>query len=45
MEAVAKSGKMIGLEMTEVDPVIDTGNKTAKFTKQLVLSALGKRIL
>ncbi|MDG1499117.1 MAG: arginase [Planctomycetota bacterium] len=45
MEAAAKSGKMVSLEMTEVDPVIDTGNKTAKLTKQLVLSALGKRIL
>ena len=45
MEAAAKSGKMISMEMTEVDPVIDTGNKTAKLTKQLVLSALGKSIL
>jgi arginase len=45
MEAVAKSGKMTSMEMTEVDPVIDTGNQTAQFTKELILSALGKRIL
>jgi arginase len=45
MEAVAASGKMLAMEMTEVDPVIDTGNVTAKLTKQLVLSALGKRLI
>jgi len=45
MEAAALSGKMTSLEMTEIDPIVDDGNKTAELAKELVLSALGKRIL
>lgn len=45
MESAALSGKMISLEMTEIDPILDDGNQTAELARELVLSALGKRIL
>ncbi len=45
MEHAAESGRMLGLELTEINPILDEKNKTAEFAVQLVLSALGKRIL
>lgn len=45
MEAAAQSGKMVSIEMTEIDPILDDGNQTAELAKELVLSALGKRII
>ena len=33
------------LEVVEISPVIDAGNKTAQLGVELVLSGLGKRIL
>ncbi len=45
MEAVAESGKMLGLEITELNPILDSGNATARAAVELVLSALGKSIL
>ncbi|SRR5579871_757408 len=45
METIADTGKMISLELVEVNPVIDTANKTANLGVELALSALGKKIL
>jgi arginase len=45
MEILCDSGKMAGMEIVEVNPVLDIANKTAKLGVELVLSALGKRIL
>jgi arginase len=45
MEMIADSGKMISLELVEVNPVIDSANKTAILGVELALSALGKKIL
>ena len=45
MEIAAESGKMLGLEMTEINPILDQRNRTAEVAVDLVLSALGKRIL
>lgn len=45
MEHSAESGKLLALEVTEINPILDERNKTAEFAVQLVLSALGKRIL
>jgi arginase len=45
MEAAAESGRMLGLEMTEINPILDERNKTAQAAVQLVASAMGKRIL
>lgn len=45
MEHAAESGRLLGLEMTEINPILDERNRTAEATVQLVLSAMGKRIL
>jgi arginase len=45
MEHAAESGRLLGLELTEINPILDEKNKTAEFAVQLALSALGKRIL
>lgn len=45
LESVAMSGKLLSLEMTEIDPLLDNGNQTAELARDLVLSALGKSIL
>ncbi|MFQ5724101.1 MAG: arginase [Terriglobia bacterium] len=45
MEMIADSGKMVSLEVVEINPVIDEHNRTAQFGVELVLSALGKKIL
>jgi arginase len=45
MEHAAESGKLLGLEVTEINPILDERNKTAEFAVQLILSAMGKRIL
>ncbi len=45
MEMIADNGKMISMEVVEVNPVIDQVNRTAHLAVELVLSALGKKIL
>jgi len=45
MEHAAESGKLIGLELTELNPIVDEGNRTARLAVDLILSALGKRII
>ena len=45
MELAAESGALLGLEMTEINPILDERNRTAEVAVQLVLSAAGKRIL
>ena len=45
MEMVCDSGKLLSMEIVEVNPVIDEVNRTAELAVELVLSALGKRIL
>jgi arginase len=45
MELAAESGALLGLEMTEINPILDERNRTAEVAVQLVLSAMGKRIL
>ncbi|MBL8209346.1 MAG: arginase [Bryobacterales bacterium] len=45
MEIASDSGRMVGLEVVEVNPVIDEVNRTAELAVELVLSALGKKIL
>ncbi len=45
MEIVSDSGKMTSMEVVEVNPVIDSANRTALLAVELVMSALGKRIL
>ena len=45
MEMICDSGRMTSLEVVEVNPVIDEVNRTAELAVELVLSALGKKIL
>jgi arginase len=45
MEIVHDSGKMLSLEATEVNPVLDHENETAILATELILSAFGKKIL
>lgn len=45
MEMIADTGRMLSLELVEVNPVIDVSNKTAKLGVELALSAMGKKIL
>jgi len=45
MEHAAESGKLLGLEITEINPILDNQNATARVAVDLVLSALGKGIL
>jgi arginase len=45
MEAVAASGALGSLEITEINPILDHMNQTAILAVELVLSALGKTTL
>jgi arginase len=45
MEAVAASGALGSLEITEINPILDRENQTAILAVELVLSALGKTTL
>lgn len=45
MEIVCDSGRLTSMEVVEVNPVLDSANRTALLAVELVLSALGKRIL
>jgi arginase len=45
MEIVCDSGLMASMEVVEVNPVIDEVNRTALLAVELVMSAMGKRIL
>lgn len=45
MENVAQCGCMNSLEILEVNPILDTKNKTAYLATELILSALGKNTL
>ncbi|MFZ1320131.1 MAG: arginase [Ignavibacteria bacterium] len=45
MEMVADCGCMNSLEMLEVNPILDSKNKTAFLATELILSALGKSTL
>jgi arginase len=45
MEMICDSGKMRSMDVVEVNPVIDEANRTAMLAVELILSALGKRIL
>lgn len=44
MEAVADCGKLLALDIVEINPILDTRNSTAELAEELILSALGKRI-
>jgi arginase len=45
MEKVAEAGGMCSLEVVEINTALDVNNRTAELGVELILSALGKRIL
>lgn len=45
MEKIAASGCVLSVEITEVNPLFDTSNQTATLAVELILSALGKKII
>jgi len=45
MEVVSDSNQMVSMEVVEVNPVIDEVNRTADLAVELILSAMGKKIL
>ena len=45
MEMICDSGRMLSMEVVEVNPVIDEVNRTADLAVELIMSGLGKRIL
>ncbi len=45
MEVICDSGRMVSMEVVEVNPVIDEVNRTADLAVELILSAMGQKIL
>jgi arginase len=45
MEMVADSGRMLALDLVEINPILDVQNQTAVLGTELVLSAMGNRII
>lgn len=44
MEILASSGTLVGLDVVEVNPILDDRNRTARLAVDLILSATGKRV-
>jgi arginase len=45
MEMVADSRRLVGLDLVEVNPILDAQNQTAILAAELALSAVGQRII
>jgi arginase len=45
MEMIADSERLMGLDLVEVNPILDTQNQTAILATELALSAMGMGIL
>ena len=45
MEMIADSGRLMGLDLVEINPILDSQNQTAVLGTELVLSAMGMRII
>ena len=43
-EMVSETGKLTGIDMVEVNPILDTQNQTAELAVALIMSALGRRV-
>ncbi len=43
-EMIAETGKLIGMDLVEVNPILDVQNRTAVLAVDFALSALGRRI-
>jgi arginase len=45
LEMVADSGRLVAMDLVEINPVLDERNRTAAMAVDLIVSAFGKRIL
>jgi arginase len=45
LEMIAENHRMVGMEVVELNPVLDNGNASAEAMKHLILSAFGLTIL
>ena len=45
METICDCSGMLSMEIVEVNPVLDEANRTALLGVELVMSAMGKKIL
>ncbi len=45
METICDCSRMISMEVVEVNPVLDVANRTALLAVELIMSAMGKKIL
>jgi arginase len=45
MEILGDSGRVTSLDVVEINPILDHGNRTAELAVELVASLLGQRIL
>lgn len=45
MEMLSDTGALISMEVVEVNPILDTANRTALLAVELIASAMGKKIL
>lgn len=45
LEILADSGKVRSMDVVEINPILDTTNRTAELAVEMVLSLLGKQIL
>jgi arginase len=43
-EMIAETGKLIGMDLVEVNPILDIQNRTAALAVEFALSALGRRV-
>jgi arginase len=43
-EVVAETGKLVGMDIVEVNPILDVQNQTALLAVEFIRSALGSRI-
>lgn len=43
-ELIGETGKLVGMDIVEVNPILDQQNQTGSLAVEFVLSALGKRI-
>ncbi len=43
-EMIAETGKLLGMDLVEVNPILDVQNQTAELAVELAVSALGRRI-
>lgn len=43
-ELIAETGLLVGMDLVEVNPILDHRNRTAELAVELALSALGRRV-